>query len=201
MTNAHIVLRAVWLGLAASVCAGAASAQTAASSNPGVAVAPGAAQTPKSQNLDLNVNSLPPNGGGFYDLNVAPTQNGPPGTIAMTNKAPPLAYTFDDIMRNTHGYVSTGVASNGGHEFSGGLFIPLVPGTADLAVGAGTGQVGGLPPVVPGGKKQTANYDTYYADLHLHPADNVDAYIGISGLHLKSQSPYGYGYGYPYPGP
>jgi hypothetical protein len=189
----------VRVGVAVLLIAGAAQAQTLGTSNPGVAVAPGAAQQPKSQNLDLNVNSLPSGQGGLYDLNMATTQSGPPGTIAMTSKAPPLAYSFDQFLRNIHGYASAGVSSGGGHEFSGGLFIPLVPDRADLAVGVTSGQAGDLPPVVPGGKRQTANYNAYYADLHLHPADNVDAYIGISGLRLKS--PYNYGYGYPFGAP
>jgi hypothetical protein len=181
--------------LAVLATAGAAQAQTLGTTDPVVAVAPGAAQQPKSQNLDLSVNSLPSGQGGIYDLNMATTQSGPPGTIAMTSKAPPLAYSFDQLLRNIHGYASAGVSSGGGHEFSGGLFIPLVPDRADLAVGVTTGQVGDLPPVVPGGKRQTANYNAYYADLHLHPADNIDAYIGVSGLRFKS--PYNYGYGYP----
>jgi hypothetical protein len=169
---------------------GAVAAQT-----PGIAVQPGEAQPAHGQNLDLSVNSLPTAQGGIYDLNMATTQSGPPGTIAVTSKAPPLAYSFDQFVRNIHGYASAGVSSGGGHEFSGGLFIPLVPDRADLAVGVTSGQVGDLPPVVRGGKRQTANYNAYYADLHLHPADNVDAYIGVSGLRLKS--PYDYGYGLP----
>jgi hypothetical protein len=186
-------LSATCLGLA---WAGAAAAQ---STNPGIALAPGAAQTTTAPQYNLNPQPLSSGGGGLYDLNVATAQSGPPGTIAMTTKAPPLAYSFDQFVRNIHGYASTGVSTGGGHDFSGGLFIPLVPDRADLAIGASTGQVGDLPPVTPGGKRKTANYDSYYADLHLHPADGVDAYIGISGLHLKSPYPYGYGYGYPYP--
>jgi hypothetical protein len=169
----------------------------AQSTNPGIALAPGAVQATTSPQYNLNPQPLTSGGGGLYDLNVATAQSGPPGTIAMTTKSPPLAYSFDQFVRNIHGYVSTGVSTGGGHEFSGGLFIPLVPDRAELAVGAGAGQIGDLPPVTPGGKRQTANYNSYYADLHLHPADNVDAYIGISGLHLKSPSPYAYGYPYP----
>ena len=181
------------------LAAGAAPAQTLGTANPMVAVAPVAAQQPKSQNLDLSVNSLPSGQGGLYDLNMATTQSGPPGTIAMTSKAPPLAYSFDQFVRNIHGYASAGVSSGGGHEFSGGLFIPLVPDRADLAVGVTSGQIGDLPPVLPGGKRQTENFNAYYADLHLHPADDVDAYIGISGLRVKS--PNNYGYGFPYGAP
>ena len=184
-------LCATCLGLA---WAGAALAQ---STNPGIALAPGAVQATTSPQYNLNPQPLTSGGGGLYDLNVATAQSGPPGTIAMTTKSPPLAYSFDQFVRNIHGYVSTGVSTGGGHEFSGGLFIPLVPDRAELAVGAGAGHIGDLPPVTPGGKRQTANYNSYYADLHLHPADNVDAYIGISGLHLKSPSPYAYGYPYP----
>ena len=163
-------------------------------------------QSSHGQNLDLSVNSLPTAQGGIYDLNMATTQSGPAGTIAVTSKAPPLAYSFDQFVRNIHGYASAGVSSGGGHEFSGGLFIPLVPDRADLAVGVTSGQIGDLPPLVPGGKRQTENYNAYYADLHLlhgracyGVGDNIDAYIGVTGLRLKS--PYTYGYGLPYGAP
>ena len=145
------------------------------------------------------MNSLPSGQGGIYDLNMATTQNGPPGTIAMTSKAPPLAYSFDQFVRNIHGYASAGVASTGGHEFSAGVFIPLVPDRADLALGVTQGQIGDLPPVVRNGKKQTETYTAYNAGLHLHPTDDIDAYIDISGLRFKS--PYPGGYGYPFLGP
>ena len=96
----------------------------------------------------------------------------------------PEPYTFDTFRQNIHGYVSAGVATHNGHEFSGGVEMPVVPGKMDLAVGANTGQIGGFAPLVPGGKPGTIRYDSYYAAVHLHPADNIDAYIGVTGGHL-----------------
>ncbi len=154
-----------------------------------------AAQTPATNpHYDLNV--YPSMGGtdSPYNLNVAPTQNGPAGTVVMTSTSPPPAYSFQDVLANTHGYVSTGIATHGGHEFSGGVTIPLVPGRADLSVGASSGQVAGFPPVTAGGKNATLRYDSYYAGLHLHPTDDIDAFIGVSGLRLHApNSPYGFG--------
>ena len=106
----------------------------------------------------------------------------PPGSTAPA--ALPDSYTFDTFRQNIHGYVSAGVATHNGHEFSGGVEVPVVPGKVDLAVGADTGQVGGFAPLVPGGKRATLTYNSYYAGVHLHPADDFDAYIGVSGGHL-----------------
>jgi hypothetical protein len=142
---------------------------------------------------DLNVYPALGNSGGTYDLSVAATQNSPPGTIAMTNTAPPAAYSFKDVLANTHGFVEAGVASRGGHEFSGGVSIPIVPGKAELDLAAGTGQIAGVS-LVPGQKTPIATYDTYSAGLHLHPADDLDAYIGIAGLRLHGPAPAWYGY-------
>jgi hypothetical protein len=133
-----------------------------------------------------------PGTGDPFDLNVAPVQNGPAGTVAVTSSAPPSDYSFADFTRNIHGYVSTGVSTQGGHDFSGGVTMPLVPGKADLTVSASTGQVGGYQSLVPGKKNAIAHYDTYSATLHLHPADDFDAYIGITGGSYKL--PYAFGY-------
>jgi hypothetical protein len=152
-----------------------------------------AAQTP-NPHYDLNLYPSVNGATSPYNLNVAPTQNGPAGTVVMTSTAPPPAYSFQDVLANTHGYVSTGVATHGGHEFSGGVTIPLVPGRADLSVGASSGQVGGFPSVTAGGKSSTLRYDSYYAGLHLHPTDDIDAFIGVSGLRLHGpDAPYGFG--------
>ena len=128
-----------------------------------------------------------------YDLNVSSAQTGPAGTVAVTSAAPSLAYSFDQYARSIHGSVSTGFSSNGGHEFSGMVNLPLVPGTADLDVGLATGQTGGYKSN--GIRVESVGYDAYYAGLHLHPADNIDAYIGISGLRMNApqvngQQPY-----------
>jgi hypothetical protein len=133
-----------------------------------------------------------------FDLNVAPVQNGPAGTVAVTSSAPPSDYSFAEFARNIHGYVSTGVSTQGGHDFSGGVTMPLVPGKADLTVSASSGQIGGFQSLVPGQKTATAHYDTYSATLHLHPADDLDAYIGITGGNYKL--PYALTYPRPYPG-
>jgi hypothetical protein len=125
---------------------------------------------------DLNVYPALGNSGGTYDLSVAATQN-----------------SFKDVLANTHGFVEAGVASRGGHEFSGSVSIPIVPGKAELDLAAGTGQIAGVS-LVPGQKTPIATYDTYSAGLHLHPADDLDAYIGIAGLRLHGPAPAWYGY-------
>ncbi len=118
-----------------------------------------------------------------YDLSATTTA---PAAPPAANAPPVLPdnYTFDSFRQNIHGYVSAGVATHNGHEFSGGVEMPLVPGKVDLALGANTGQIGGFARVVPGGKPGTLTYDSYYGAVHLHPADNIDAYIGVTGGHL-----------------
>jgi len=134
-----------------------------------------------------------------FDLTVAPVQNGPAGTVAVTSSAPPSDYSFADFTRNIHGYVSTGVETHGGHDFSGGVVMPLVPGKVDLSVGGSSGQVGGFAPLVPGQKNGIAHYDTYNVLLHVHPTDNFDAYVGVAGGSYKL--PYPLAYPLPYPVP
>jgi hypothetical protein len=163
--------------------AAAAAAQTAGAAAP-------------NQHYDLNVYPALPGSGGEYDLNVAGTQNGPPGTIAMTSASPPPAYSFKDVLANTHGFLEAGLSSRGGHEFNAGVSIPLLPGKADLDLAAGTGQVAAWPKTV-GGKTPLVTYDTYSAGLHLHPTDDTDAYIGFTGLRLHGPTAYPYGFGYP----
>ena len=154
------------------------------------------AQVP--QHYDLNVYpSLAPSGG-IYDLSVATTQNGPPGTVALTNAAPPQAYSFEDILRQTHGFVSAGVATHNGHEFSGGVTVPIVPGKADLELAASSGQWG-LPNNVAGGKDAVVAFDRYSAGLALHPTDDIEAFVGVSTVRVRAPSqavlPFGVGSG------
>jgi hypothetical protein len=139
------------------------------------------------QHYDLNVYPAM-NGGNPYDLNAASAQNGPPGTISMTSAAPTPAYSFKDVLANTHGFLETGVSSRGGYEVSGGVSMPILPGKADLDLAAGTGQLAGWGKT-PSGKTPLAVYDTYSAGLHIHPTDDTDAYIGISGLRLHDLGP------------
>ncbi len=151
---------------------------------------PGAA--PGSRPYDLNIYpALAQSGGGLYDLNVAPSQNGPPGTVTLTDPTPAKSY-LDDVLRGTHGFVSAGVATHNGHVFDGGVRIPIVPGKADLELAASTGQFG-MPGL--GTKNATVTTDSYSAGLHIHPTDDVDAFIGVSGvrLHTPAQSIYGLG--------
>ncbi len=161
------------------------------------------AQAPAAKPTDINIYpSLNPQGG-LYDLNVAGTQNGPPGTVALTSVAPTAKYSFEDILANTHGYVSAGVSSLGGHAFEGGLSIPLIPGKAELEVSATTGQNGGYKVANFAGKTPTTTYDAYSVGLSLHPTEDISAYIGVSsvrlhssGLGLYPNGPYGPG-GFP----
>ena len=157
------------------------------------------AQTASAKPTDVNIYpSLNPQGG-LYDLNVAGTQNGPPGTVALTSAAPPAKYSFEDIIANTHGYVSAGVSSHGGHGFEGGLSIPLVPGKAELEVAAATGQDGGYKIANFPGKTPTTTYDTYSVGLALHPTDDITAFIGVSSVRLHSSGLGLYPYGAPGP--
>ena len=155
-----------------------------------LAVSAAGAQT-ASSHYDLNV--YPAMGGGPFDFTSASTQGSPPGTITATSATPKPAYSFADMLANTHGYVETSVSSRGGYGFDGGVLIPLVPGKADLELGGGTGQIAGLPSFNGSGKHETVTYDTYYAALHIHPSDDFDASIGISGLRLHGPAylPYG----------
>jgi hypothetical protein len=137
-----------------------------------------------------------------YDLNVYPSLSGSDpyalgapsaqGPIVASSYAPPPAYTFKDVLANSHGFIETGVSSRGGYGVSGGVSMPIVPGKADLDLSAGTGQVTGWGKT-PDGKTPRAVYDSYGAGLHFKPTDDTDAYIGISGvrLHNISQNPYG----------
>ena len=116
-----------------------------------------------------------------YNLDSKATTVAPaPGATAPP--VLPEAYSFENYLRSVHGYVSAGVATHNGHNFEGGVEMPLVPGKADLDISASTGQIGGFE--MPRGKDGVLTYDTYSAGLHLHPADNVDAYIGITGGHF-----------------
>ncbi len=155
------------------------------------------AQTPAARPTDVNIYpSLNPQGG-LYDLNVAGTQNGPPGTVALTTVAPSAKYSFEDLIANTHGYVSAGVSSHSGHTFEGGLSIPLVPGKAELEVAAATGQDGGYKIANFAGKTPVTTYDTYSVGLALHPTDDISAYIGVSSVRLHSSGLGLYPYGTP----
>jgi hypothetical protein len=122
-----------------------------------------------------------------YDLNVYPV-----------SAAPPAAYSFKDMLANTHGYVATQVSSRGGYGVEAGVSMPIVPGKVDLDLGGGEGQITGPRRLDGNGKRLTQTYDTYYAGLHLHPSDGFDAEIAISGLRLHGPSEYAYGpYGAP----
>ena len=157
------------------------------------------AQTPAAKPTDVNIYpSLNPQGG-LYDLNVAGTQNGPPGTVAMTTAAPAAKYSFEDVLADTHGYVSAGVSSHSGHAFEGGLSIPLVPGKAELEVAASTGQDGGYKIANFAGKTPTTTYDAYSVGLALHPTDDISAYVGVSSVRLHGSGLGLYPYGAPGP--
>ena len=135
--------------------------------------------------FDLNLPVFASGSNNTYDLSSATTTlNTAPAPTPPTQAALPDNYTFANYARSIHGYVEAGVATHNGHEFAGGVEMPLVPGKVDLAFGANTGQIGGFTPYVPGAKPGTVRYDSYYASVHLHPADNFDAYIGITGGHL-----------------
>ena len=166
--ESHVVLRMSLL--AGSLWAGIASAQPAPANRP----------------YDLNIYpAVAPAASGLYSLNVAPSQNGPPGTVTLTDPTPAKSYTLGDVLGSTHGYVSAGVATHNGHSFEGGVSIPIVPGKADLELAASTGQFG-LPKISGGAKNGTVSYDAYAAGLHIHPTEDVDAFIGVSGVRLHA---------------
>jgi hypothetical protein len=163
----------------------------------GAARAQTPAPTPPAAQHYLYTTPYAPGTGDPFDLNVAPVQNGPAGTVAVTTSAPPSDYSFAEFTRNIHGYVSTGIETHGGHDFSGGVVVPLVPGKVDLSVSGSSGQVGGFQPLVAGQKNGIAHYDAYNVLLHVHPTDNFDAYVGITGGSYKL--PYSYPFAYPVP--
>ena len=149
--------------------------------------APVWAQTaPAGKPTDVNVYPALAAPGGLYDLNVAGTQNGPPGTIAVTSATPTHNYSFEDVLANTHGYVSAGVSTGNGHSFDGGVSIPLVPGKAELELSASTGQLSTYRIADARGKTPGVTYDAYSVGLALHPADNVEAYVGVSSVRLHT---------------
>ena len=181
---------------AANSAAGTPPAATSPNVSPGWAI-PGPPPS-GAAHYDLNTPVLPTGPGGVYDLNVSSRQNGPPGTIVMTSTMPAPVFDIDRMLANTHGYVSAGVSTRNGHNFEGGVTMPIVPGRADLDLGVATGQAGGYAPLVAGGKRSMGTYDAYYAGLALHPTDDISAYIGISGLRLHAPGPYAYPYASPY---
>ncbi len=130
-----------------------------------------------------------------FAMAPAPVQT---SATSVSSSTPPMAYSFVDLSKYVHGYVSAGVATQGGHDFSGGVSLPLVLDKVDLIVSGSSGQQGGYLPAYPGGKKGVLHYDTYNVGLLLHPSDDVTAYIGISGGSYKL--PFGYGAPYAYSG-
>ncbi len=134
---------------------------------------------------DMSLPMFAANAGDPYSLAVAPVQNGPAGTVTMTQTVPAPAYSFADFKQNLHAYVETGVSSRGGYGVDGGVLIPLVPGKAELEVGGGTGQTGTLFPKVPGLKKLNASVTDYHATLYVHPTDDLSIAITYAGANLK----------------
>lgn len=174
LMSAHRPVRAPGLLIVAMAWCGPACAQQALT---------GAAAN--NAHFDLNLPVFAASNNNAYDLSSATTTlNTAPAPTPPTQAALPDNYTFANFARSIHGYVEAGVGTQNSHEFSGGVEMPLVPGKVDLAVGASTGQQGGFIPYAPGTKPGTLHYDTYYASVHLHPADNFDAYIGVVGSRL-----------------
>ncbi len=169
-------------GTFACLASGAAWGQTPATQVTTAVTYPPPAPTTPHYNLGLPMFAA---GADPYNLSAATTAPAPQTPATTSQSALSNEYTFDTFRPQIHGYVSAGVATHNGHDFSGGVEMPLVPGKVDVAVGANTGQLGGFVPVVPGGKPGTVRYDSYYASVHLHPADNVDAYIGVVGGHYS----------------
>jgi hypothetical protein len=192
LAGGALLMRLAWCGAASAQNAPAIS--SASQDAPGSTTSTTAIISPPpstAPHLDLQqpVFGAGTGTGGIYDLNVSSAQGGPPGTIAVTSAAPPSpAYSFEQYARQIHGSVSTGFSSNGGHVFSGEVNLPLVPGIADVDVGAATGQTGGYK-AFNGSKIASVGYDAYSVGLHLHPSDNFDAYFGVTGLRLNAPPP------------
>jgi iron complex outermembrane recepter protein len=163
---------------------------TALCAQPAVGVPPAQPAQPGAPHYLLTAPLSGPDSSNSYDFTTSTTQNGPAGTLMVAPTAPPPAYSFADFARNVHGYVSAGISTGGGHDFDGAVNIPLVPGKADLTIAGATGQLGSFTPHVSGQKAGTLHYDAYQIGLHVHPADDFDAYIGISGLNMRSPYPY-----------
>lgn len=179
-------LRGSWTGpsIAALLTTGGALAQTSQPAAP-------PANATSSPNPRYLLTAPLQDPGSSNDLSFGPVvASSQPGIAAPPPS--PFATSFAEFAHNIHGYISAGLATHDGHEFDGGVSMPLVPGKVDLGVSAATGQLGGFPPPVAGGKSQALHYDAYQVSLHVHPSDDWDAYIGIGGGSFRG--PYG-----PYP--
>ena len=173
-------------GLAAVVCAAAspASAQPAVASSGTAQIAvPGPVA---SSHPTIDITPATPADGSFSLQ--SPVTGVPAGAQPMP-AAGSVATSFDEFSRNVHGYASAGVGTHDGHEFSGGVLIPLVPGKLELEAGGGTAQQGGLAPFRSGSKANTIRGTSYYAALHAHPSDDVDITVGFSHTDLHGPLP------------
>ena len=144
-----------------------------------------AAAPPSGNPTDLSLPMFAASAGDPAGMTVAPAQNGPPGTVTVTQEAPLQGYSFDEFRHTVQGYVSAGVSSHGGRGVEGGVLIPLVPGKVELEVGAGTGRIGDLYPGVPRLKHATVGTTDYHATLHVHPSDDLDITISYAGANLS----------------
>ena len=124
-----------------------------------------------------------------YGQSAAPAPSVPPGDISLVPPPAFSAQAVENYAKNVHGYVSAGVSSRGGDELSAGVDLPLLPeGKADLALSGRTGQTGSFPHR--SGTKSNAPYKGYDVTLHVHPTDNLDAFVSFSQTDYRSAYPY-----------
>ena len=123
----------------------------------------------------------------IYNLGADPYgQIGDPGSYLSP---PSVPWT-----RGVHGYVSAGVASQGGADVAAGGMMPLVPGKLDLAVQATTGQLDTRQMGIwayPGMNGGMARYNAYQATLDWHPTDHFNASLTVAGSNLRLPGPGG----------
>jgi hypothetical protein len=106
-------------------------------------------------------------------------QPAPAGMVVLNDSAPD-GYTLSPP--RIHGFLTTGISTNGGNTVQGGVIVPVVPGRVDVQVSGGTGQAPVFAPNGSGWKTKTVKYTDYAAAVHVHATDNVDVTVGVTGL-------------------
>jgi hypothetical protein len=121
---------------------------------------------------------------GANPLSVTYPQAQPaPAGMVMLNDSEPDRYTLSPP--RIHGFLTTGISTNGGNTLQGGVIVPVVPGRVDVQVSGGTGQAPVFVPNGNGWKTKTVKYTDYAAAVHVHATDNIDLTLGVTGLNAR----------------
>ncbi len=121
---------------------------------------------------------------GANPLSVTYPQTPPaPAGMVVMNEPPPDEYTLSPP--RIHGFLTTGISTNGGNTVQGGVIVPVVPGKVDLQVSGGTGAAPVFVPHGNGWKTKAVKYSDYSAALHVHATDDLDVTVAVTGLNAK----------------